>query len=79
MSNDTKFLLTLLTVIIIWDLFIKPIDPTDLSRWDRSGMLHYIDYGTGCEYLAGSGFFGKEQLIPRVDKNGKHICNRGQK
>ena len=66
------------TVLVILGVslfnFINPTDPTEKDRWDRSGMNHYIDYGTGCEYLSGSGFFGKSVLIKRLDSNGKHIC-----
>lgn len=54
--------------------YFHPTDPTDLSRWERSGMNHYIDHGTGCEYLSGSGFFGKEVLVKRLDAEGKHVC-----
>ena len=55
------------------DLLRSP-DDTDKSRWDRSGMSLYIDHGTGCQYLAGGGFFGKEVLIPRVNKIGMQVC-----
>lgn len=39
----------------------------------RSGMALYRDYGTGCEYLA-SPWGG---LTPRLDADGRHICNGG--
>lgn len=61
-------------VIILAVSFFSPTDATDKSRWNRSGMSMYIDHGTGCHYLAGGGFFGKQVLIARVDKNGKQIC-----
>lgn len=56
--------------------YLRTTDPTDKSRLYRSGMSFYIDYGTGCHYLAGGGFFGKQVLIPRVDKKGNHICEK---
>lgn len=64
----------------IWAIILlcDGTDVTDKSFWVRSNMHHYKDYGTGCEYLAGGGFFGKENLIPRVDSKGKHICGVSQ-
>ena len=50
--------------------FSCSVDSTDESMWSRSGMRWYKDHGTGCEYLAGGGGF----LIPRVDRDGKHMC-----
>lgn len=57
--------------------YIRPTDPTDKS-WDkRSGMSHYVDHGTGCEYLSvENGFFGKGVLIKRLDAEGKHVCGK---
>jgi len=69
--------LTVLALILVVD-FLRPTDDTDKSRFKRSGMYLYIDHGTGCHYLAGDGFFGKQVLIPRLDKNGKHVCEGGK-
>jgi hypothetical protein len=53
---------------------LMPTDSTDKSRLKTSGMYLHTDYGTGCQYLSGGGFFGKGVLIPRVDKAGRHVC-----
>jgi hypothetical protein len=57
--------------------YVRPTDPTDKS-WDkRSGMSHYVDHGTGCEYLSVENvFFGKGVLIKRLDAAGKHVCGK---
>lgn len=65
--------LLILVVVLVYD-FLRPIDDTDKSRLYRSDMNLHIDYGTGCHYLSGGGFLGKEKLIARLDKKGKHIC-----
>lgn len=60
--------------LVVYD-FAKPIDSTDVSRFNRSGLRLITDNFTKCQYLSSPhGFFGKEVLVPRVDKNGKHIC-----
>ena len=61
-------------VILLGVSYFSPTDATDKSRLDRSGMSMFIDHGTGCHYLAGGGFFGKQVLIPRLDKEGKQVC-----
>ena len=59
---------------VLWLLFIgyicygRDIDSTDKSRFTRSGLSLFTDYGTGLQYLRG-GFFGT--IIPRLDINGK--------
>ena len=65
-----------IVVAIVVYIFTRPYDPTDDAKnGDRSGFVFYKDHGTGCHYIAGGyGFFGKAPIIPRVDKNGKHIC-----
>ena len=46
-------------------------DNTDnLAMEKRSGLKLYTDYGTGLQYIKG-GLFGG--MIPRLDKDGKHI------
>ncbi len=62
------------TIAIVWILYaaLRPADPTDVSRWNRSGMDFYVDNGTGCHYLGP--FFGG--LTPRLDGAGRHMgCN----
>lgn len=58
-----------LFIAAVWIAFgyFSPLDPTDLSRWQRSGLYYYKDHGTGCEYIAAAdGWFGKPKLIPRI-------------
>jgi len=40
----------------------------------RSNLVIYTDYKTGCQYLQG-GFFG-DNITPRMDENGKQICQK---
>lgn len=45
-----------------------PIDDTDKSRWNRSGMSLHTDNKTGLQYL------GKyNALTPRLDQMGNHM------
>lgn len=48
--------------------WLLPLDSTD-SPTERSGMALMTDYGTGCQYLSYQG------LTPRLNQDGKHICN----
>lgn len=57
------------TLASVW-LIVRVTDPTDLSRWTRSGMRFHIDHGTGCHYLGGL----TGPPTPRLDSNGQHIC-----
>ena len=45
-----KLALYLIVFVVALQLLL-PVDSTDKSKWNRSGMSLYIDYGTGCEYL----------------------------
>lgn len=71
--NEIRLAL-IVTLVIIGINYLAPTDETDISRFKRSGMNLRIDHGTGCHYLSGGGFFGKEKLIPRLNKEGKHVC-----
>ena len=51
-------------------------DTDDIANKERSGMALWIDYGTGCHYLQASPF---TPLVPRMDKNGKQVCEYQQK
>lgn len=51
-----------------WPLY--ELDDTD-APGERSGLVLYTDAGTGCQYLRAG---GGDSLIPRVDKNGIHMC-----
>tara|TARA_R100001086_G_C11847513_1_gene260522 strand:- start:405 stop:653 length:249 start_codon:yes stop_codon:yes gene_type:complete len=77
MKTELRLLLILTIIYVGTKTFfnlITPTDPTDAGRFERSGMHFYTDYGTGCHYLAGGGFFGKQILIPRMGKDGKQVC-----
>lgn len=47
----------------------SPMDDTDPPD-GRSGMNLHTDAMTGCQYLS------RGSLTPRLDADGKHICNR---
>ena len=44
------------------------VDDTDLNGQNRSGVTLITDHGTGMQYLYRGG-----ALIPRVDRDGKHV------
>lgn len=47
-------------------------DSTDnVTMKERSGLRLYTDHRTGCQYIGT--FMGA--VTPRLDKNGKHICD----
>lgn len=77
MKRIWKWWLAVIVIMIAWETWVRPTDPTDGGTWyQRSNLYHYKDYGTGCEYIsAGGGIFGKGALSKRIDKNGNHICN----
>ncbi len=57
--------------------FWKNYDDTDdLANKEASGLILYIDHGTGCHYLCRGVF---DTLVPRLDKNGKQVCEYQQK
>jgi len=65
----------IIVLVIVWIASLFSTDDTDKSGWKRSGMQLYTDHKTGCQYLSG-GLFGG--ITPRVDENGKHICEKNQ-
>ena len=66
-----KFILFLIVLSIVIAA-ISPTDSTDRGHLKRSGLRLYIDATTGCHYIKG-GMFG--QMIPRLDKDGEHVCD----
>lgn len=48
-------------------------DDTDPAS-GRSGMGLRIDNRTGCHYLTSVGLFGESAITPRLDREGRHIC-----
>jgi len=68
----TMVAIILLCWVLIYSTGGPGRDDTDSRETkQRSGLSLYTDYGTGCQYIK-AGLFGK--TIPRLDKNGKHIC-----
>ena len=66
---------TIITLAIVWGIFFlidlcRSTDSTDKSRFKRSSMSLYTDYGTGLQYLKG-GLFG--DMTPRLDLHGRHM------
>lgn len=56
--------------------FLTPYDSTDdRANGRRSGMRLYIDHRTGCQYLSGGNLLGATGITPRLDKNGKQVCD----
>jgi len=65
--------LTILVTIGITFVMHRPYDSTDSTdKSERSGLELFIDYGTGCHYVATA--WGKA-LTPRMNANGKQLCD----
>ena len=63
-----------LAILILCMLLLYPRpfwqrDSTD-SKDERSGLVLYTDYQTGCQYVGTP--FGS--ITPRLDKDGKIVC-----
>ena len=69
-----KYIITILALALasLVGIFIYnyPLDNTDRSKSERSGMTLYTDYGTGCQYLS----IGVGTLTPRINDKGEHVC-----
>lgn len=57
--------ISLICMLILLPSAHDDTDPVD----GRSGMMLLTDSGTGCQYLY------RGSLTPRMDANGKQICN----
>jgi hypothetical protein len=57
-------------LILVLNFFKVGWDSTDGES--RSGLGLHTDNLTGCQYLSSS----RGGLIPRLDSDGTHICNR---
>lgn len=55
---------------LVFDFFKVGWDNTDGES--RSGLGLHTDNLTGCQYLSSP----RGDLVPRLDKDGIHICNR---
>jgi hypothetical protein len=72
MRSALTFVLAAWALYALMEYFFPtPYDDTDAPP-KRSGMVHYVDYGTGCEYIAPR----LGGLTPRLNAEGKHICER---
>lgn len=79
MKKPRPWIQSALALVVIYFLAsaFLDTDPTDASRWRRSGMGFYVDYETGCEYLSTGGLLGASGITPRLDANGQHMgCKR---
>lgn len=56
-------------ILLFWWAGHFERDDTD-SKKERSGLVLYTDFGTGCQYV-GTLFGG---ITPRLDKDGKPVC-----
>lgn len=73
MRNVFSAILAVVGAIVLASLLVLPgpVDDTDASALQRSGLSLYIDARTGCQYLStGRG------LTPRLNENGKQICEK---
>jgi len=62
-------------VVKVGNWWSKYDDTDNLKGKEKSGLILYIDYGTGCHYLKSGAF---DSLVPRLDKNGKQVCEYKQ-
>lgn len=72
MQDFTSIFWVLMFFLLLYAVQNHPYDSTDRVT-DRSGLTLKIDNLTGCHYLAGDMFFSA--VTPRLDENGKHICD----
>lgn len=70
-SYILKVLALAIVFMLLYTILPATTDDTDAGVFDRSGVSLRIDYGTGCHYLEGAG----GGMIPRLDKEGNHICS----
>ena len=61
-----KFMILVFLGVFLWQ-FVLPVNETDRSFRDRSGMYIITDEGTGMQYLYKNG------LTPRLDMYGNHM------
>ena len=57
-------ILAIVAVSLIYGYFIQPVDDSDVSKFDRSGLRIHTDAKTGIEYLSTA----DGALIPRIEK-----------
>lgn len=65
----SKLLIILVIFIFLFNLFNLGTDNTDHSGFKRSNLQLHTDALTGLQYLSTK----NGALIPRLNKNGKHI------
>ena len=63
------FIVGWVLLLIALKLF-EPLDDTDNGRFERSGMILYVDARTGCHYLSKP----FSVLVPRMGADGKQVC-----
>ena len=51
LSSFFALLVWVFIITVIANAFGWGVDPTDKSGWDRSGLIYYVDAGTGVEYV----------------------------
>lgn len=75
MTDGSKALFAVICAVCLGlGLYIvTPTDDSDGGVWSRSGVNVIMDHKTGCQYLQRM-FSG---MTPRLDGNGKQICNKG--
>jgi hypothetical protein len=68
-SMITKILFVLVVFLLI--IRLAPLDSSDYSWKQRSGLSVHVDELTGCHYL--SKFLGG--VTPRFDSDGNQVCS----
>lgn len=68
--QTTFYCVTTLALAMVIGNWFSMAKRDDTDGKDRSGLLLYTDYGTGCQYV-GTMTGG---LTPRLDKDGKIVC-----
>lgn len=61
---------TIFCFLLMLSFLFNPMDSTDKSYWNRSGLSLYTDHKTGLQYLK-AGMLGG--ITPRMDANGQHM------
>lgn len=61
-----------LVTLVLLNAFLFDRDDTDPPTGARSQLGLHIDNRTGCHYLSTH----KGGLTPRLDANGRHICDK---
>ena len=75
MRNESLITIVVIGIVIMLFSWLTPYDDTDdEASKERSGMVLFTDYGTGCQYVGTGQIWGNSSLTPRLDSNGNQVC-----